>query len=340
MLNGSLCFFSAVSCRVDELDFFFEKKRNSSVVALFFFPLLHQTKLLMKLWWYSAANIIYALGSLGYLAINMINLIDQNTIQSLVTYIILVILAIVFVIDALLYTADWFEQRLTKNRRELIGCILNIIGSILYLIGATVFKNNQTSTNDFSNLSNIPAFVFNIVGMLAFLGESILTFFTPRVSKNPSKCSVEFFANLFNLLGNLIYLIANIIQPIISLIANLTTDFLNQINNFIFIIILPIEIFGDVIYIIDAILYIIVWIKANEQMRKVGAMWIERGNTKIKKIIKKKKSNVTTSEPLPEATVENRQLESNNPPVQTISEQISEPIIEDVEHLPDVETLT
>src|SRR2546430_13604727 len=107
----------------------------------------------MKLWWYSAANILYALGSLGYLAINIVNLIDRNTVELTFTYIILIILAIIFVIDALLYTTDWFEQRIIKKRRELIGCILNIIGSILYLIGATVFKNNQTSTNDFSNLT-------------------------------------------------------------------------------------------------------------------------------------------------------------------------------------------
>jgi predicted membrane channel-forming protein YqfA (hemolysin III family) len=125
----------------------------------------------MKLWWYSAANILYALGSIGYLVINIVNLIDLNTVESLVTYIILVLLAIVFVIDALLHTADCFQ------RREFIACLLNIIGSILYLIGATVFKNQKTSSNDFSNLSDIPAYVFNIVGMLAFLAESILTLF-------------------------------------------------------------------------------------------------------------------------------------------------------------------
>ena len=65
-----------------------------------------------------------------------------QTIESLATYIILIILAIIFVIDALLYTADWYEQRTTKKRRELIACIFNIIGSVLYLIGATVFSKS------------------------------------------------------------------------------------------------------------------------------------------------------------------------------------------------------
>jgi hypothetical protein len=273
----------------------------------------------MKLWWYSAGNILYALGSLGYLAINLANLINRQTVESQATYIVLIILAIVFIIDALLYTADWYEQRAIKERRELIGCILNIIGSVLYLIGATVFVNQQSSTNNFNNTTNIPAFVFNIAGMLAYLGESILDFFAPRVSKTTSKCSVEFFAHLLNLLGNISYLCAHIIQPIVSTIASFTTDSLNTIMNFIFIIIRPIQIGGDVIYTIDAVLYIIVWIKANEQMRKVGVAWLEKGNTTFNQIMKKKKAATTIE---------------NLPVVEDISKQTPEPIP------PDVETIT
>lgn len=273
----------------------------------------------MKLWWYSAANILYALGSLGYLAINIANLIDRQTIESFVTYIILVILAIVFIIDALLYTADWIEQRTTKTWRELIACILNITGSILYLIGATVFRNEKTSNSNYTAISNVPAYVFNILGMLAYLAESILTFFTPRVSKKPSKCSVEFFAHVLNLLGNVTYLASHIIQPIISFIASFTTDALNRITDLIFLIIRPIQIGGDVIYTIDAILYFIVWIKANEQMRKVGVVWLEKGATTLNKIVKKKKANLPVT-----TTVE-------NPPIETISQQVHEASVEDVQ---------
>lgn len=282
----------------------------------------------MKLWWYSAANILYALGSLGYLAINIANLIDRQTIESIVTYIILVILAIVFLIDAFLYTADWIEQRTTKTWRELIACILNIIGSVLYLIGATVFRNEKTSNSNSTAINNIPAYVFNILGMLAYLAESILTFFTPRVSKKPSKCSVEFFAHILNLLGNVTYLASHIIQPIISFIASFTTDALNRITDLIFLIIRPIQIGGDVIYTIDAILYFIVWIKANEQMRKVGAVWFEKGTTTLNKIVKKKKADppVTTAE---------------NPPIETISQQVDEEDIQIPSQPPlEIETIT
>jgi hypothetical protein len=298
----------------------------------------------MKLWWYSAANILYVLGSLGYLAINIVNLIDRSTVELPVTYIFLVILAILFVIDALLYTADWIEQRTTKKRLELAGCILNVVGSILYLIGATVFQNMTASTNDSSDLSEVPSFVFNIVGMLAFLAESILMFFTPRVSKKPSKCSVEFFAHLLNLFGNITYLSAHIVQPIITFIASFTTDSLNQITNMIFLIIRPIQIGGDIIYTIDAILYIIVWIKANDQMRKIGAAWIERGNITLNKIVNKKKPNVSAAEQQPEIIVENIQPASQNLLVEIIPKQIPEPVIEDVEssveNPPNVETIT
>jgi hypothetical protein len=63
----------------------------------------------MKLWWYSAANILYALSSLGYLAINIVNLIDRNTIDSSVTYIILIILAV------LLFLMLYFTQQIGSN---------------------------------------------------------------------------------------------------------------------------------------------------------------------------------------------------------------------------------
>lgn len=253
----------------------------------------------MKLWWYSAANILYALGSLGYLVINIANLIDRSTVESPVTYSILVVLAGLFVVDALLYTADWIEQRATKKRRELFACLLNVAGSVLYLIGATVFKNKKMSPSDFANVSDVPAFVFNIVGMLAFLGESVLSFFTPRITKKPSKCSVEFFAHLLNLLGNVTYLAAHVVQPIVSLLANATTQLLNKLTDVVFVIIRPIQIGGDVIYLVDAVLYIIVWLKANEQMRRVGIAWIERGHATVIEIAVKTKSKPTTTQQLP-----------------------------------------
>lgn len=269
----------------------------------------------MKLWWCSAANILYASGSLGYCIVNIVNLIDRTTVDSPVTYAILILLAVVFIIDAFLYTADWFEQRVRKKRRELIGCILNIVGSVLYLIGATVFKNKPISLTDFSD---IPAFIFNLTGMLAFLAESILCFFMPRISKQPSKCSVEFFAHLLNLCGNLTYLTAHIAQPVLSFIASFTTQLLNRVTDAVFLIIRPIQIGGDVIYTVDAALYMIVWLKANEEMRKVGIALIGRDTMIVQK-------------QTPLMTVASVETLPRSKPIMSIAPRIPDTIIEDVE---------
>lgn len=287
----------------------------------------------MKLLWYSAGNIIYALGSLGYLAINTFNLIYPAGIHSQVTYIILVSLASIFVLDALLYTFDWIEQRQTKNYKELIACLFNILGSVLYLIGTITLANTKPSISMNSvNLNDIPMFVFSIVGILSFLIESILNFFTPRVSKTTSKCSIEFFAHLLNLFGNITYLVAHIIQPIIAFIASFTTEYLNKLTDLIYIIIRPIQIGGDIIYTIDAILYMIVWIKANEHVRKIGAMWVERTNITINDIAKKRKLNVTTSDQLPEPAINHAQhIPQHLLAYVIVSKPLPQSTIEDVE---------
>ncbi|CAF3492876.1 unnamed protein product [Rotaria socialis] len=282
----------------------------------------------MKLWWYSAGNIVYIIGSLGYLAIHTINLIFPNTGNSQASCIILIILASVFVLDAMLYAVDWFEQRRIKKLQELLVCIFNIIGSVLYLIGAITLDNKKTPANNSIDLTNLPTFLFSTAGILVFLIESILNFFTPRVSKTTSKCSVEFFAHLLNLLGNITYLFAQFVQPVISFIASFTTAYFNNLTDLINFIIRPIHIGGDIIYTIDALLYMIVWIKANQHMRKIGTQCVERDDLKMDDITKKTKPNVRP----PELIDDHGQYISNNLSVKTISKQTSKPVVEDVEN--------
>lgn len=285
----------------------------------------------MKLWWYAAGNIVYGIGSLGYTVVNIVNMIDRTTVNSSITFAFLIFLAALFVIDALLYTADWFEQRARKTRRELIGCLLNVTGSVLYLLGATLFKGKSTSAVD---LSDIPTFVFNIIGMLAYLAESILCFFMPRVSKKTSKCSIEFFAHLLNFIGNLSYIVAHIVQPTLAFLASFTTQLLNRLTDLLYLIIRPIQIFGDVIYMIDAILYILVWLKANEQIRKVGTTWAKRSHVAVKRI-----ANVPAVVPVSVLPIE---AKSNSisfitriKPSEDASPRIPDTILEDTETLGD-----
>jgi hypothetical protein len=83
----------------------------------------------------------------------------------------------------------------------LLASILNIVDSLLYLIGATVFRNQQTSTNDFTNVTDIQAFVFNIVGMLAFLAESILDFLHHEFLRNLRNVPLNFLLIYLIFLG-------------------------------------------------------------------------------------------------------------------------------------------
>ena len=281
----------------------------------------------MKLWWYAAGNIVYGVGSFGYTLVNVVNLIDRTTIDSSITFAFLVSLAALFVIDALLYTADWFEQRSRKTRRELIACLLNVTGSVLYLLGATVFKGKTTSVVD---LSDLPTFVFNIAGMLAYLVESILCFFTPRVSKQTSKCSIEFFAHLLNLIGNLSYVVAHIVQPTLAFLASFTTQLFNRLTDLLYLVIRPTQIFGDVIYMIDAILYILVWLKANEQMRKVGTTWARRGQIVVKRIAKVPGA-VPVSVPPIETKSNSISVITRIKPSEDASPRIPDTILEDTE---------
>ena len=281
----------------------------------------------MKLWWYAAGNIVYGIGSFGYTVVNVVNLIDRTTIDSSITYAFLVFLAALFVIDALLYTADWFAQRSRKTRRELIGCLLNVTGSVLYLLGATLFKGKTTSVVD---LSDIPTFVFNLTGMLAFLAESILCFFLPRVSKQTSECSIEFFAHLLNLIGNLSYVVAHIVQPTLALLASFTTQLFNRLTDLLYLVIRPTQIFGDVIYLIDAILYILVWLKANEQMRKVAATWAQRGQLVVRRM-----ANGPVAVPPIEAKTNSISVMTRIKPSEDASPRIPDTILEDTEIVTD-----
>ena len=82
---------------------------------------------------------------------------------------------------------------------------------------------------------------------------------------------------------------------------------------------------------IDAVLYMIVRTKANEYTKRIDATWIERGDTVIHRIVKKIKSNVTASEQQLESIVENIESESEYQPIETLSKQLPETAVEDVE---------
>ena len=223
----------------------------------------------MNFSWYLLANLLYGLCSIVDCVIDLINWIDDTTIS----YGISICLAISFVIDALLYFLDWYEHRNRRTREQLIGCLFNVIGSVLYLIGVVLMKNK---TNLVFDLSTMLAFVFTILAMVVFVIESILSFFLPRLAENSSKFSFEFFAHLLYLLANFIYLTAVSLDLIHSFNSICKTELCKHFNNILFHILHGLRVFGDAIYIIDAIFYTLVWFDVQETHRKVNVIWLDR----------------------------------------------------------------
>jgi len=128
------------------------------------------------LWGYWA-NIVYIIGMIGYLTIDTISYMFVS-LNNTISYIIYIFLAIIFIIDAVLYTIDWYmyaiKLRKTKNepiqyRFEFLACIFQNLGSYFYLIGALL---------NFDKIRLIKKILlFNFLGIISFLIESILTLF-------------------------------------------------------------------------------------------------------------------------------------------------------------------
>ncbi|CAF1326312.1 unnamed protein product [Adineta steineri] len=212
-----------------------------------------------SLLWSYWANIIYIIGMIGYLTIDTINY-TYISFNNTLSYIIYIFLSILFVIDAVLYTIDWYiyavKLRKSKNesiqyRSEFFACIFQNLGSYFYLIGALLLfdKNRLFKT----------ILLFNFIGIISFLIESCLTSigwtitFRRKPLTNPKNgCHIQnvyIWAHMLNIIGNLIYLCA------IILAYNFyqTSKIMNS-NSIVLI-----QIFGDLIYLIDAYLYLECW---------------------------------------------------------------------------------
>lgn len=225
----------------------------------------------MELRWLFTANLIYYFGSIGYLFLNLSQMIDRNNKDLEMVYRFSSFLSIVFIIDALFYLIDWLQERRKRTPLELFNCLLNLIGSFFYLLGDyTLAKSN------FSHISS--STIFYLLSMSAFVLESTLCFFIPNLYETTAKYSTEFFAHSLNLIGNLVYLISHTIHPVVwfvdSFMSRTTT--IDSSTDLIVLIVHQTRLVADLIYTIDAALYMIVWLKANQQIQKVGNSWIDR----------------------------------------------------------------
>ncbi len=149
------------------------------------------------LWGYWA-NIVYMIGMIGYLTIDTISY-TYLSLNNTLSFVIYIVLAILFVIDAVLYTIDWYiyavKLRKTKDesiqyRSEFVACIFQNLGSYFYFIGALL------SFNKIQWIKRI--LVFNFIGIICFLTESIFTLigwiivFRRKPSSNPkNSCTIQ-----------------------------------------------------------------------------------------------------------------------------------------------------
>ena len=114
---------------------------------------------------------------IGYLIIDIISYVYLS-LDNIISFMIYIVLAFVFIIDAGLYTIDWYmyaiKLRKSRNepiqyRLECIACIFLNIGSYFYFIGALLSFNK---TQYFEK-----TLLFTLIGQISFLIESFLTLF-------------------------------------------------------------------------------------------------------------------------------------------------------------------
>lgn len=215
---------------------------------------MHSLLVSTLLWGYWA-NIVYIIGMIGYLTIDIISY-TYISLQNTISYIIYIFLAIIFVIDAVLYTIDWYISAIKlrtklnepkQYRSDLFACIFQNLGSYFYLISALLNFNKILMIKK--------TFLFNFLGIISFLIESILTLFgwfifSQRNSSNNLK-NTSFWAHILNIIANFIYL-CSIILAYYFYITH------KDIN-----IALIVQIFGDIVYLLDAYLYHRCWQELN-----------------------------------------------------------------------------
>lgn len=179
------------------------------------------------LFWSFWANVVFTLGMIGYLVIDGLDYMNPNALSLSLFNSIYVVLAAVFIFDS---SAQLFSIYKTPSSTQryyvmVVSCVFDAIGSDAYFLGAlfeaTAFTTSKT------------VWLFNTVGVCGFVIGAAINMLTRGSSIFYS------WANILNLLGALLYLLATIITIVPA-------------TNIIIII-------GDVVYIIDAVLYIICW---------------------------------------------------------------------------------
>lgn len=185
------------------------------------------------LFWSFWANIVFIFGMIGYFLMDGFDYMRPNTLRSSLSSIIYVILAAVFIVDSTLQLLSMYNISRSAHRYYimLFSCIFDEVGSHAYFLGALLAATAFASSNT--------VWTFNIVGVIGFVIGATFNMLVRGSSVLYS------WANNLNLLGSLLYLLAIFITTVPW------TQF--------------IVIFGDFVYLIDAILYTLCWFSDRQQ---------------------------------------------------------------------------
>jgi hypothetical protein len=185
-----------------------------------FFP---NRALLWSFW----SNVLFIFGMIGYFLMDGFDYMRPNTLHLSVASIIYVILAGAFVADSTLQLFSVYNTSRNTHRycAMVFSGIFDKIGSDAYFLGALFATASLTNSNI--------VWTFNTIGVCDFVIGAVINMIVSGSS------SLYSWANVLNLLGSLLYLLAIL----------LTAVSFTQI----------IVILGDFIYVIDAILYTICW---------------------------------------------------------------------------------
>ncbi|CAF0866775.1 unnamed protein product [Didymodactylos carnosus] len=222
------------------------------------------------LFWNYWANIVYILGSIGYMFMNLFCLVFCINKFVYASFVLYVILAILFVIDAILYTIDWYTYavllRKSKNipinyKAEFTACIFQILGSYCYLLGAILAENKT------KYMPKILA--LNVAGIFSLVLEATFTIVGWQITLknktyfNRGCCAQDIYlwAHVLNLTADLIYLLATIIAVLrfqMDLIRYPATVQLLQI-------------IGDIVYVVDSLLYMRCYMREKDVLEEKRA---------------------------------------------------------------------
>jgi hypothetical protein len=225
--------------------------------------------------WAFWSIVLYILCSCGYIVFDILSIVislDSSTLNRLYT-----ILAAALVAEAIFYTIDWFQYvccqeesaGLWEYKFKFIASIFHNIGSVGYLLGAIFGENTGQNQQDL--FSNPQLYIFNIIGMGALIIESIFTLIGWMLrppNKKRCHCSpgVALWAHLLNILGGVICLVESILPLILTNLYSTkltqTTLYLNYVR--------PVQIAGDGVYLIDSLLYMILWFQERKQKNKIS----------------------------------------------------------------------